>query len=50
MTKKKVVHYINQFYAGMGGEDTASVGLSVKEGAAGPGAAQKKRWDRITRS
>ena len=42
MTKKKVVHYINQFYAGMGGEDTASVGLSVKEGAAGPGAALAK--------
>ncbi|MGI6756187.1 MAG: glycine/betaine/sarcosine/D-proline family reductase selenoprotein B [Atopobiaceae bacterium] len=37
MTKKAVVHYINQFYAGMGGEDTASVGLSVHPGAMGPG-------------
>ena len=39
MTKKRVVHYINQFYAGMGGEDTASVGLSERDGAVGPGAA-----------
>lgn len=37
MTKKRVVHYINQFYAGMGGENTASVGLSVQEGPVGPG-------------
>lgn len=35
--KIKVVHYINQFYAGMGGEDTASVGVSVKEEPVGPG-------------
>lgn len=39
MTKKRVVHYINQFYAGMGSEDTASVGLSERDGAVGPGAA-----------
>ena len=37
MEKKRVVHYINQFYAGMGGEDTASVGLSVHPGPMGPG-------------
>lgn len=41
MAKKKVVHYINQFYAGMGGEDTASVGLSTREGPVGPGMALK---------
>lgn len=39
MEKKRVVHYINQFYAGMGGEDTASVGVSLREGPVGPGAA-----------
>ena len=39
MTRKKVVHYINQFYAGMGGEDTASEGLSERDGAVGPGKA-----------
>ena len=37
MAKKKVVHYINQFYAGVGGETDASVGLSVHEGPKGPG-------------
>ncbi|MGI6157179.1 MAG: glycine/betaine/sarcosine/D-proline family reductase selenoprotein B [Saccharofermentanales bacterium] len=42
MAKKKVVHYINQFYAGMGGEDTASIGLSSKEGPVGPGLALAK--------
>ena len=41
MAKYKVVHYINQFYAGMGGEDTASVGISVRDGAVGPGLALK---------
>lgn len=35
--KIRVVHYINQFYGGMGGEDTASVGMTVKEEAVGPG-------------
>lgn len=37
MAKKKVVHYINQFFAGKGGEDTASVGLEVVDGPLGPG-------------
>ena len=38
MTKKlRVVHYINQFYAQYGGEDTAGMGISVKEEAVGPG-------------
>ena len=40
--KIKVVHYINQFYAGMGGEDTASVGISVKEEPVGPGTLLQK--------
>lgn len=35
--KIRVVHYINQFYAGLGGEDTASVGISVREEPVGPG-------------
>lgn len=37
MAKKKVVHYINQFYAGIGGESEASVGLSTMDGPVGPG-------------
>lgn len=33
----KVVHYINQFYAGIGGEEKADIGPSVREGFVGPG-------------
>ena len=33
----KVVHYINQFFAGIGGEEQASIGLDVRDGAVGPG-------------
>ncbi len=40
--KIRVVHYINQFYAGLGGEDTASVGVSVKEEPVGPGLLLKR--------
>ena len=35
--KIRVIHYINQFYAGIGGEDMASIGVSVKEEPVGPG-------------
>ena len=37
MGNKRVVHYINQFYAGLGGENTASVGISYQDGPVGPG-------------
>ena len=33
----RILHYINQFYGGIGGEDKASVGLSAKDGPVGPG-------------
>jgi len=33
----KVVHYINQFYAGIGGEEKADVKPEVREGVVGPG-------------
>jgi betaine reductase len=33
----RVVHYLNQFFGGMGGEDHADVGVSVREGPVGPG-------------
>src|SRR5438128_5987713 len=33
----RVVHYVNQFFGGIGGEDQADVGVSVKTGAVGPG-------------
>jgi len=35
----RVVHYLNQFFAGIGGEEQANVGLSVRTGAVGPGRA-----------
>lgn len=41
MEEKRVVHYINQFYGGYGGEDTASMGIVVKDEPAGPGLALK---------
>ena len=43
----KVVHYINQFFAGLGGEDKAEIGPQLSEGHVGPGMAiQKALGDR----
>ena len=39
MSTMKVVHYINQFFGGLGGEEQAHVGVSLREGAVGPGRA-----------
>ena len=40
MTKKRIVHYINQFYAGIGGEEMAGeVKPEARQGVVGPGAA-----------
>src|SRR4029077_5948424 len=33
----RVVHYLNQFFGGLGGEERAGTGLEVREGAVGPG-------------
>ncbi len=33
----RVVHYLNQFFGGIGGEDKANVGPQIKEGPVGPG-------------
>lgn len=35
----KVVHYINQFFAGIGGEEKADIKPEVREGVVGPGMA-----------
>ena len=37
----RVVHYINQFYAGIGGEEKADVPPEIRDGIVGPGAALK---------
>lgn len=39
MGKVKVVHYINQFFAGIGGEEKADIKPEIREGVVGPGAA-----------
>ena len=33
----KVVHYLNQFFAGLGGEEAAGTGPELREGPVGPG-------------
>jgi glycine reductase len=38
----RVIHYINQFFAGIGSEDKARTGLFEKQGAIGPGVALQK--------
>lgn len=42
MENYKVVHYINQFFAGIGGEEKADIKPEIKEGAVGPGMALEK--------
>lgn len=39
MTKYRIVHYINQFYAGIGGEEKAHIEPFHQEGPVGPGQA-----------
>lgn len=41
----KVLYYINQFYAGIGGEDKADTGLNIFEGSKGPGLGLEKLWN-----
>ena len=42
MAAYKIVHYINQFFAGIGGEEKADIVPEVREGAVGPGTALEK--------
>ena len=35
----KVVHFLNQFFAGVGGEEQANLPVEVRDGAVGPGRA-----------
>lgn len=44
MSKIKVVHYINQFFAGIGGEEKADHKPEVREGVVGPGMEFNKRF------
>ena len=44
MAALKAIHYINQFYAGIGGETMADIGLQVFTGTKGPGMGLEKLW------
>jgi betaine reductase len=37
MTKVRVMHYVNQFFAGIGGEEKADVPMDYRKGSVGPG-------------
>lgn len=39
MSKKRVIHYINQFFANIGGEEKADIKPEIREGVVGPGLA-----------
>ncbi len=41
----RVVHYINQFFAGIGGEGKANIPPEVREGAVGPGMALNQAFE-----
>lgn len=38
-SKVRIVHYINQFFAGIGGEEANDLPVEIREGAVGPGRA-----------
>jgi glycine reductase complex component B subunit gamma len=46
----RVVHYLNQFFGGLGGEEKAEASLEARDGAIGPGKlrssclAPKRKW------
>lgn len=42
MSKYRVVHYINQFFAGIGGEEKADIAPELRDGIVGPGMALEK--------
>lgn len=43
-TPLRVVHYVNQFFGGVGGEDVANVGVSLTDGAIGAGRALQQAF------
>ncbi len=44
MSKIRVVHYINQFFAGIGGEEKADIAPELRDGVVGPGMAFNKEF------
>ena len=37
MSTLRVVHFVNQFFGGIGGEEAANLALEVRDGPVGPG-------------
>jgi len=44
MSKLRVVHYINNFFAGIGGEEKANIAPELRMGVVGPGLAFSKAF------
>ncbi len=44
MEPLRAVHYLNNFFAGVGGEDKADMPVEVRRGAVGPGAPLEAHW------
>lgn len=44
MEKKRALYYINQFYAGIGGEEKADIGLQEYDEKIGPALGMEKLW------
>ena len=42
MSKKRIVHYLNNFYGGIGGEDKANIPPEKRDGIVGPGQGLQK--------
>ena len=40
----RVVHYINQFFGGIGGEEHANTPVNVRSGPVGPGRGLEQQW------
>jgi glycine reductase len=40
----RVVHYVNQFFGGIGGEEHADAPIDVRPGAVGPGRGLEQQW------
>ena len=49
-TKLRVLHYLNQFFGGIGGEKEASCPMELRKGAVGPGRALEQMLVRKGRS
>jgi glycine reductase len=47
MSKIRIVHYINQFFAGIGGEEKADVKPELREGVVGPGMALNGEFKKL---